>query len=172
MVSTVLSPFLYPFFWPSQQLPEANAYFSPSGLDVQFPFPFTSIVFLFFLSHLSGTAFTTATHCLKHFNPEQPLCDDSLSNIPASTFFPHQCHQFLGFHDLILSGTVPSFIYGCAWYLLFFLNRGIQVSLSGVSHTFCSCVICSYVMPPPSSFHLSADQATDKLCSGEVTQYT
>lgn len=113
-MSTVLSPFLYPFFWRSQQLPEANVYFSPSGLTVQISFPFTSIIFLFFLSHLSGTAFTSATDCLNQFNPEEPLCDISPSNIPASTFFPHQCHHFLGFHDLMLSGLVPSFVYGCS----------------------------------------------------------
>ncbi|KAK7810786.1 hypothetical protein U0070_009491 [Myodes glareolus] len=65
-------------------------------------------------SHLSGTAFTSATNCLKQFSPEHPLCEGSLSNIPASTFFPHQCHHFVDFHDLILSGLVPSFVYGCS----------------------------------------------------------
>lgn len=111
-MSTVLSPFRYSFFWLSQHLHKAKAYFSPSGLAVQIPFPFISIIYLFFLSHLSGTAFTSVTDCLKQFNPEHPLCEGSLSNIPASTFFPHQCHHFVGFHDLILSGLVPSFVCG------------------------------------------------------------
>lgn len=88
--------------------------------------------------------------------------------INVTIFLASMTSSSLG-SSLHLSTAVP---YTRAWCLLFFLNWGIQVSVSGVSHTFFSCVICSYVMPPPSGFHLSADQTTDKLLSGKVTQYT